>query len=548
MKVVLHDFPGGVKLPGHKSVSTDKPIATPPLFPRYIVPLRQHIGHPAKPVIAVGDRVLRGEMIGAPEGTLSAAVHSPTSGTVSAIEARPVPHPSGMPDLCIVIESDGDDRSVEMTPLDYRNMNEVDLRENIRNTGLAGLGGAVFPSSIKLNPGAGGKIPLLIIDGGECEPWITCDDMLMREQAAGILSGSGIMRFMLKSEHVLVGIEDDKPEAFAAMRKAAEHAGFPVEVVAVPARYPAGGAKQMIQTLTGEEVPSGRLSTDIGIQLFNVGTAYALHRAIELGEPLLSRIVTVTGHVRRPQNFNARIGTPIEDLLKITLPLDDPTGWMMGGPMMGVDLTDSRVPVVKAMNCLIAKSAALFPPLPPPLPCIRCTRCAEVCPARLQPQDLYLYARAKNFGRTQELRLFDCIECGCCSYVCPSHIPLVHYYRFAKNEIWVHEAERKAADTSRERHEFRQFRLEREKQEKHERLAQKAAERLKGLDKDADAEKKKAAIRAAMERARKAKEGITPRNMENLPPEKRQEIAEIEARRNKLREIAKKPLETEDMQ
>jgi electron transport complex protein RnfC len=545
MSVRLHDFPGGVKLPGHKSESTERPIAVPPLFRRYVVPLRQHIGHPAKAIVAVGDQVLRGQMIGAAEGTISAAVHAPTSGEVSAIEPRPVPHPSGLPGLCIVIEADGEDRSVEMKPLDYRNLHAADLRGRIRDMGLAGLGGAVFPSSIKLNPGAGGKIPLLIIDGGECEPWITCDDMQMREQAAGILSGAGIMRFMLKSEHVLVGIEDDKPEAIAAMRKAAEHAGFPVDVVSVPARYPAGSAKQMIQTLTGKEVPSGRLPTDIGVQVFNVGTAYAVHRAVELGEPMISRIVTITGHVRRPQNYEARIGTPVDDLLKLGVPQDGTTGWLMGGPMMGFDLPGPAVPVVKATNCVIAKSAELFPPAPPPMPCIRCTRCAQVCPASLQPQDLFWYAHARNFSRAQQLRLFDCIECGCCSYVCPSHIPLVHYYRYAKNEIWTHEAEKKAADTARMRHEFRQFRLEREKQEKHERLAQKAMGRLQGAERDIELEKKKAAIQAAMERARKAKAEIKPRNIENLPREKQKEIEEIEARRAKLRELAKKPLETE---
>jgi len=349
----------------------------------------------------------------------------------------------------------------------------------LRDAGVVGLGGAVFPTFIKLNPGPTQKLQTLILNGAECEPWITCDDRLMQERADTIVRGIEIMRFMLQPEEILVGIEDNKPQAIAAMRAACARADFAVEVVAVPTVYPGGGAKQLIKVLTGKEPPSGGRSTDVGVQCFNVATAYSLHRAVHHGEPVISRIVTVTGNVREPGNFEVPIGTPVEQLIQLAGGTKYAgNGYIMGGPMMGFTLPQPDVPVVKATNCIIASSPALFPPALPALPCIRCSRCAAACPAELQPMDLYWFARARNFGKAQEYALFDCIECGCCTYVCPSHIPLVQYYRFAKSEIWAREKEKEAADLARERHEFRQFRLEREKQERADKLAQKAAAKL----------------------------------------------------------------------
>ncbi|BBP04103.1 hypothetical protein TPL01_31790 [Sulfuriferula plumbiphila] len=544
----LYEFNGGVHPEQHKHASTRRPIAIAPLPKVLVVPLRQHIGHPAKPVVAVGEQVWKGQTIGQAEGYVSVAVHAPTSGTVTAIASHAVAHPSGLADMCITIAPDGLDRWIEHGALDYRNMDPSHLRNQLRELGIAGLGGAVFPSFIKLNPGAAQKVPTLILNGAECEPWITCDDMIMRERAAEILAGAAIMRHMLRCDEVLVGIEDNKPEAIAAMRAAASQCDFAVEVVAVPTLYPGGGAKQLIKTLTGKEVPSGGRSTDIGVATFNVGTAYSLHRAVNHGEPLISRIVTVTGNVHRPQNFEVLIGTPLAELVRLTgATRDDTSGYVMGGPMMGIDLASSDVPVVKATNCILVKSPALFPPPPPAMPCIRCTRCAQACPADLQPQELYWFARAKNFGKTQEYNLFDCIECGVCTYVCPSHIPLVQYYRYAKSEIWAKEKDKKAADLARERHEFRQLRIEREKQERAAKLAQKASARLTGATADSPDDSasaaKKDAIQAAIERAKAKKEGITPRNIDNLPAEQLQEIAEIEARRARIRAMAQDSVE-----
>ena len=534
MSRTLFTFTGGVHPADHKAESNAAPIREMPLLPRYVVPLRQHIGAPARPLVRAGDQVLRGQMIGAAEGYVSTAVHAPTSGTVLAVEPRAVPHPSGLFDLCVAIESDGEDRGVDFEPLDWRNLDPSALRNRIRDLGLAGLGGAVFPSYIKLNP-AGQRIHTLILNGAECEPWITCDDRLMRERAADIFKGVEIMARALGVEKILVGIEDNKPEALSAMAAAAP-AG--VEVVAVPTLYPSGGGKQLTRLLTGVETPSGGRSTDVGIQVFNVGTAYGLYQAVHLGEPMLSRVVTVTGHVARPGNFDVRIGTPIADLLAAAGgALPGAGDEIVGGPMMGFDLLDRAAPVTKSVNCVIVKDPALFPAKPKALPCIRCGACARACPADLQPFEMFWYSRAKDFGKAQAYNLFDCIECGCCSYVCPSHIPLVDFFRFAKSEIWEREREKSGADRARVRHEFKEFRLEREKKEKAEKFA-KAAEKQKeaaaapaGVPADPEAEKKKAILQAALARAQKAKEGVTPKNTDNLPPAVEKEIAEIDARR-----------------
>ena len=500
----IYSFHGGVHPEQNKLISTRLPIRIAPIPELIIVPVRQHIGEPARPSVAVGDYVHKGQIIADADGYISVAAHAPTSGTVTAIAPHTVPHPSGLSDLCIHIKPDGLDLWGTRTPIDYRNTNISTLRNHLRDMGIAGLGGAVFPTFIKLNPGATQIVPTLLLNGGECEPWISCDDMTMRERADEILAGAAIMRCMLHAETVLVGIEDNKPAAIAAMQQAAKTCDFPVEIVIVPTLYPSGGAKQLIKIITNQEVPSGGRSTDIGVATFNIGTAYAVHRAINHGEPLISRVVTVTGNVAEPCNFEALIGTPMNELIALAGNHPDPvSGYLMGGPMMGIEIAQIDVPVVKACNCILVKSAKLFPPPPPALPCIRCTRCVEVCPADLQPQELFWFARSKNFDRAQSYQLFDCIECGCCSYVCPSHIPLVQYYRYAKSEISTKEKDNKAADHARDRHESRLARIEREQRERAEKLAQKAAVKAApATADDAAAAAKKAIIQAAIERAK----------------------------------------------
>ncbi|OIR19636.1 electron transport complex subunit RsxC [mine drainage metagenome] len=550
----LFKFHGGVHPPTHKAESTGRPIAQAALPSKLVIPLHQHVGNRAVPVVQVGERVLKGQVIGRPEGRLSSAVHASTSGTVSAIDMQLVAHQSGLPDLCITLIPDGKDEWIAHSGVDYRQTAHTDLRHLLRQAGVVGLGGAVFPSDMK-SYSHKHQIRTLVINGAECEPYITCDDMLMRERAGDILRGAEVLRELLYAEEVLIGIEDNKPEAIAAMQQAVlEDKHAHMEVIAVPTLYPGGGAKQLIRVLTGIEVAAGVRSTEMGVQCFNVATAYCVWRAIAFGEPLLSRIVTVTGNVEHAQNFEVLLGTPVDELVAQAGSKPDTERHIMGGPMMGVDLPSGSVGVTKATNCIIEASSRLFPPPPPALPCIRCTRCADVCPAELQPQDLYWFAKARDFGKAQEYHLFDCIECGACAYVCPSHIPLVQYYRFAKSEIWQREREAQAAELARERHEFRLMRIEREKQEKAERLAQKekAALAAKASAPAPNPEPAIAAapatadpddtlqmrIDAAVARAKEQAAAAQPKNTDALTAEQQAEIDAIEARRAKIREMA----------
>lgn len=545
-------FHGGVHPPTHKAESTRTPITPAALPSKLVIPLHQHVGVRAKAVVQVGERVLKGQVIGRPEGRLSSTVHASTSGTVSAIDMQLVAHHSGLPDLCVTIVPDGKDEWLAHSGVDYTQLSHSEVRHLLRQAGVVGLGGAVFPSDVKAYSNKH-KIKTMVLNGAECEPYITCDDMLMRERAHDILRGTEVLRELLYADEVLIGIEDNKPEAIAAMRQAVlEGKHQRMQVIAVPTVYPSGGAKQLIRILTGIEVAAGVRSPEMGVQCFNVATAYSAWRALAHGEPLLSRIVTVTGNVEDARNFEVLLGTPVNELLAQAGSRPDTDKLIMGGPMMGVQLPAATVGVTKAANCIIASSPALFPPPKPAMPCIRCTRCAEVCPSELQPQDLYWFAKSNNFGKAEEFHLFDCIECGACAYVCPSNIPLVNYYRYAKSEIWAREQESQAAEVARERHEYRQYRIEREKQEKAEKLAQKeraaaaakaaaeaAAQLATPADPDADpADTMQLRIEAALARAKEQAAGAHPKNTEALTPQQQAEIAEADARRAKVHEMA----------
>jgi electron transport complex protein RnfC len=560
MLMNLFKFKGGVKPPTNKTQSLGLPIAIAPMPSRLVVPLHQSIGGTPRPVVQAGDKVLKGQLIGEADGWISAAVHAPTSGTVTAVEMHIQPHPSGLDALCVVIEPDGKDEWIAREPIDYTALTPEAVRERLQQAGVVGLGGAVFPTHGKLTASKTVPMEELVINGAECEPFITCDDLLMRERAEEVVRGIGIFRDLLQPKKVLIGIEDNKPEAAAAMRAAIQAIGETFDVIAVPTLYPAGGAKQLIRVLTGKEVPASKRSTDLGVQCFNVATAYTAWRAIAHGEPVLSRLVTVTGNVEEPRNYEVLIGAPMNEVLALAGPKPDTDGIVMGGPMMGFLVPEASAPVVKATNCLIAHSDTLFPPKAPEMPCIRCGSCAQACPHELQPFEMYWFSRAKNFGKTQEYHIFDCIECGCCSFVCPSRIPLVQYFRFAKSEIWAREREKKAAETAKERFEFKQFREEREKAEKAEKLAKAAAAQAAKKAAEAaaaaataadaplatsespppaaelsavDAEKaaKKAAIEAAMARAKAQREATQPRNTEHLSQTQQHDLDEIKARR-----------------
>lgn len=482
------DIHGGVHPPQNKAQSVQEPIGTIPLPDEFILPLNQHIGAPALPVVNVGDKVAKGQLVADAEGIFSACVHAPSSGEVVAIEPRVVAHPSGMTAPCIIIRPDGEEHWVELDPCpDFAALDRTELVARIRKAGLAGMGGAGFPTSVKLNPRSSDTIETMILNGTECEPYITSDDMLMREHAAGIVAGAQMLATIIGSpKDILIGIEDNKPEAIAAMRKAAQ--GTAIEVVVFPTKYPSGGERQLIQILTGKEVPSGKIPAEIGVLVQNVGTAYAAWRAVRYGEPLIERVTTVVGEsLDRQRNIRVLIGTPVDHVLRQHgfAPKQAPR-LIIGGPMMGFTIPEAQVPVVKITNCIIAPSHAEMPEPPPAQPCIRCGLCAEACPASLLPQQLYWYAQAEDADKLHSHNLFDCIECGACSYVCPSAIPLVQYYRAAKSTIRRQDAEKQKADRARLRFEQRQERVAKAEAEKEAKRAarRKAAEQAKQQLKD----------------------------------------------------------------
>ena len=568
----IFPFHGGVHPPENKAQSTQLPIGQLSLPEKLVLPLRQHVGNIPKVTVQVGDHVLKGQLIAEAEGTVSAAIHAPTSGTIIAIEDAIIPHPSGLRDRCITIKPDGKDEWIARQAQDWKTTDRKNLVASLRLSGIVGLGGATFPTHIKLRADGKSGVHTLVINAAECEPYITCDDMLMRERADEIVQGIAIAQYLLGAENVLIGIEDNKPEATKAMEAAVQKATMQTAVAnsnmrvkTVPTLYPSGDARRLVHLLLGTEIPHDKRSTEVGLQVFNVATVLALHRYFNHGEPAISRIVSMTGNVQTPQNFEVLFGTPLLHLLAAAGGAKPNTShYIMGGPMMGFDLPSTDVPITKAANCIIAASPSLFEPPKPAMPCIRCARCADACPVNLQPQELYWFAKADNFEKARDYKLFDCIECGACSYVCPSDIPLVQYYRYAKSEIIATDKAQEAADLARERNDFRLARIEREKLERAQKhaeraaaqkaeAAKKAAETPKdtvlntslqanngaGAANDAEASQKQAkqaAIAAAIERAKAAKAaavatGEAPKNVASANASTQKEIAEIDARR-----------------
>jgi H+/Na+-translocating ferredoxin:NAD+ oxidoreductase subunit C len=503
----VFDFHGGIHPRENKHQSTGTAIVDAGIPPELILPLAQHIGAPAVPVVAVGEHVLKGQLIAAARGLVSVPIHAPTSGTVTAIEERLVAHPSGLKAPCIVIASDGRDEWIAHsgTP-DYQSLARAELVERIRNAGIAGMGGAGFPTAVKLSVKPGSPIDTLIINGTECEPYITADDMLMRERATQLIEGTGILAHLIEPGEILIGVEDNKPEALAALRAAA--LGSEIEIVEFPTKYPSGGEKQLIEILTGKQVPSGGLPLDVGVICQNVGSTVAVHHAIIHGRPLISRVTTVTGQaVLKPQNFEVLLGTPMKFLLEKAG--YDPAinnRLIMGGPMMGFTVPDPDAPIVKTTNCLLAPTEDELPLAPPAQACIRCGMCAEACPASLLPQQLFWFAQGKEFEKLERHNLFDCIECGACSWVCPSSIPLVQYYRASKAEILQLRQDNEKAEHSRIRFEARQERIAREEAEKEaKRAARKKAAEQRALDAAAGTGTEVDPIQAAIERAKAKK-------------------------------------------
>ncbi|HFQ5209265.1 TPA: electron transport complex subunit RsxC [Vibrio vulnificus] len=478
----LWDFPGGVHPAENKRQSNQQPLVHAALANEIVLPLKQHIGKPGNILVNVGDHVLKGQLLTQSNAGFTLPIHASTSGTITAIETRTVAHPSGLSEMCVVITPDGQDTWCEKQPvIDYSQQSSDYLLDVIRMAGISGMGGAGFPTAKKIQSGLG-RTEILIVNAAECEPYITADDKLLQEHAEEVLQGIEIVEHILQPKLTIIGIEDNKPEAIKALESAAQNRDIVIRVI--PTKYPSGGEKQLIKVLTNKEVPAGGIPADIGILVQNVGSLYAIKRAVMDGEPMVNRVVTLTGNTfETPRNVWVPLGTPVHALLEQFGYQADKKlpRLIMGGPMMGFSLPHANVPITKTSNCILAPTRKEISPAGYEMECIRCGACAEACPASLLPQQLQWHAKAEEFDKCEELNLKDCIECGACAFVCPSEIPLVSYYRQAKAEIRTRAQESDAAERAKLRFEEKKARMEREKEERENRFKKAAEDRRKEM-------------------------------------------------------------------
>jgi electron transport complex protein RnfC len=459
---------GGVHPEPHKKSTADRAIDTDfPMPAMLYLPLQQHVGQPAEPVVNVGDKIFKGQLLAASQGMISAPIHAPTSGVVADLMEYPAAHPSALPTPTLLLEPDGEDRwKTEPEEIDPFGLAPEEIGVRVGAAGVVGMGGAAFPSAVKLNLGRRSKIRTLLINGGECEPYLTCDDRLMCERAEAIVDGILIMLHGLECNHAIVGIEDNKPEALAAMSKAASASGGKVEIAPVPSLYPMGWDKQLIGYLTGKEVPAGGRATDVGVLMHNVATAYAVRDAIRFDKPLIRRIVTVAGGgIGQPRNVEAPIGTRLTDLLAYCDHDPERTArYVMGGPMMGEALPHINVPLVKGACGILALSSGEVA-ASDAKSCIRCSRCVSACPVGLLPLEMMSRIRAGQLEAALNFGLKDCVSCGSCSYVCPSRIPLVHYFKYANGELIARQQAQHKSEQTKKLAEEKLARLQRAKDE-----------------------------------------------------------------------------------
>jgi Na+-translocating ferredoxin:NAD+ oxidoreductase subunit C len=492
----LYSIRGGIHPDDRKSLAATQPIEDLPLPGLLHIPLQQHIGAAANPVVQRRQQVHKGEIIAMAQGAVSAPIHAPTSGRIAGLGLYPANHPSGLNVRTITLQPDGEDR---WHP-DIRGVDDPfalapeDIARRVAEAGVVGMGGATFPSAVKLNLRNRYSLHTLVINGSECEPYLTCDDRLMREHPEQVLDGVRIMAHALGVRQIIIGIESNKPEAIAALKEAAKpFAG--IEVVKLPARYPMGSEKHLVQTLTGRETPARGLTADIGVVVHNPATAFAVHEALRHGRPLISRVVTVTGQaVAQPKNLRVPIGTRVQALVDHCGGFTEaPAKLISGGPMMGQPLTELRVPIMKGTNGVLALTAAETNKRAP-APCIRCASCVGACPCGLVPLTMAAHIRAGDLDGAVGQGLMDCIGCGSCAYVCPAHIPLVQFFNHAKGELAARgRAQQKQTETKRLA-EARSARIEAQKQAKRAAMAKRKAEQAaqKAKEKAAAAEAKQA--------------------------------------------------------
>lgn len=451
-------FPGGIHPKegvNGKAVNGLNPIRPLEAPPRVVIPLQQHIGAPAKAVVKAGDHVCIGQKIGEASSFVSAPVHASVSGTVHAVQDAMLANGTMVP--AVIIDNDYQDEWVELYPTNHpETISATELQTIVREAGIVGLGGATFPTAVKLTPSGGRKIEKLVINGAECEPFLTADHRLMLEKAADIIDGIRLMMLALEVDEALIGIEKNKQDAIELLSAAATGTDG-IKVVGLPVRYPQGGEKQLVYALTKRQVPNGGLPLDVGVVVCNVGTVYAIDRAIREGRPLVDRITTVGGMVNNPGNFLVRIGTPIDHLIEACGGLQPNVGqFIYGGPMMGMAIARFDIPVTKGCSGLVALGKAMESK---ESPCIKCGSCREVCPMKLFPSRIDAFVRHDRLEDAEQLGVMNCIECGCCTFTCPAKRSLTQSMRTGKNAIQrkrrreaAHQAEeeaRKAAEAEK---------------------------------------------------------------------------------------------------
>ncbi len=454
---------GGVHAEERKAnTATQAIVSNFPLPKKLYIPLQQHVGKPAEPLIRVGETVLKGQLLAYSQGMISAPVHAPSSGTIVDVNDYPAPHPSALPIRMIVLETDGKDQWLELPEIgDPFQLSPENISLRVGAAGIVGLGGATFPTAVKLNMGRENHIDTLIINGAECEPYLSCDDRQMQERSEQIIDGVRLMLHGMETHHAVVAIEDNKTNAFYAMAAAARH--FPaIKVMQIPTRYPMGWDRQLIRYVTGREVPVGCRSSEIGVTIHNVGTAFATHKAIRHGQPLVSRVITVSGGaVGKPMNVEVPLGTLIAELFAFCgVDSTQTARIVMGGPMMGDSLPHTGLPTVKATSGVLALTQAELKSTDEQ-PCIRCASCLTVCPAGLRPVDMANHIKANQLDAAVDIGLKDCISCGCCSYICPSNIPLVQYFKYASGEVAARQQAQHKSEQTKKLMAARQMRLER---------------------------------------------------------------------------------------
>ena len=479
----IYSFKGGIYPPENKN-TTDCPIEQLPSPSRLVLPLKQHSGTAADVLVEVGQHVRMNEPLTAPKSTMQVPIHSPVAGTVEAVTMHNVPHPSGYAEPCIVIKCDDgfdyagiqEDQIHHYDPIpDYRGKTVDELLERIKSMGIAGLGGAGFPTDVKLRSSASANnCQLLIINGAECEPYITCDDRLMQERADRIMEGISILQYILKPKYTVIAIENNKPKAIAAIEKSLGESGLKdTRVTGIPVKYPSGAARNLITIITGIEISHSARSTSYGIVVHNVSTVYAVADAVLRGQPLIKRIVTVTGSALKKQgNIEVPLGYSIQDIIGYFGYRKPSTARIIiGGPMMGFTIPQADVPVIKTTGCIIAPGEHEIERTKPQVNCIRCGRCARACPSRLIPYELYAYSVAGEHEAVLKCGIKSCIECGCCSYVCPSAIRLIAEFRQEKAQLRLEKMKKDKFKMAKERFEAKQQKLLEEEKLRAERKA-----------------------------------------------------------------------------